>query len=244
MPPPQVGYAPPVTEHVPLHCKSSCKTIARASGGANNMRPLSWVAQTEKIRFSLLPLLSTHVYNSSLKSRKMLTFLNKFIGWQDSLCFMKFIKIDFLIDLVTNWILHYYLCVLPVRLGKSSVPDCASSPLLLTAAPLTGSQSGQRRLSRAWLILLCLKWEIWKPLRTKLKEWLVNSIQFFWLHSGIGSFLFVLTNQNWGKVNTVSWLADCSTKSLGFKKSMSVNLNLLRNRVKPKEKNMHFGGLV
>ena len=33
---------PPVTEHVPLHSKLLCKNIARASGGANNMRPLSW----------------------------------------------------------------------------------------------------------------------------------------------------------------------------------------------------------
>ena len=37
MPPP-----PPVTEHVPLKSKSLCKNMARASGGANNMRPLSW----------------------------------------------------------------------------------------------------------------------------------------------------------------------------------------------------------
>ena len=41
---------PPVTEHVPLHSKSPCKNIALASGGAKNMRSLSWGgAQTEKI---------------------------------------------------------------------------------------------------------------------------------------------------------------------------------------------------
>ena len=49
-PPPQYVMRPPVTEHVPLHSKSLCKNMARASGGANNMRPLSWGAQTEKIR--------------------------------------------------------------------------------------------------------------------------------------------------------------------------------------------------
>ena len=44
---------PQVTEHVPLHSKALCKNMARASGGANNMQPLSlWGgggAQTEKI---------------------------------------------------------------------------------------------------------------------------------------------------------------------------------------------------
>ena len=39
---PPVRYAPPVTDHVPLHSKSSCKNMARASGGAHNMHPLSW----------------------------------------------------------------------------------------------------------------------------------------------------------------------------------------------------------
>ena len=38
--PPLVRFAPPVTEHVPLHSKSLCKNMARATGGANNMRPL------------------------------------------------------------------------------------------------------------------------------------------------------------------------------------------------------------
>ena len=32
-PPPQYVMRPPVTEHVPLHSKSLCKNIARASGG-------------------------------------------------------------------------------------------------------------------------------------------------------------------------------------------------------------------
>ena len=45
-PPPQYVMRPPVTEHVPLHSKSLCKNMARASGGANNMLcamlPLSW----------------------------------------------------------------------------------------------------------------------------------------------------------------------------------------------------------
>ena len=47
-PPPPVRYAPPVTEHVSLHSKSLSKNIARESGVANNMHPLSWGAQTEK----------------------------------------------------------------------------------------------------------------------------------------------------------------------------------------------------
>ena len=38
---PQYVMRPPVAKHVPLHSKSLCKYIARASG-ANNMRPLSW----------------------------------------------------------------------------------------------------------------------------------------------------------------------------------------------------------
>ena len=50
--PPPVRYAPPVLEHVPLHGKSLCKDLERASVGANNMRPLSWGgAQTENIPF-------------------------------------------------------------------------------------------------------------------------------------------------------------------------------------------------
>ena len=40
--PPPVGYPPPVTEHVPLHSKSSRKNMARASGGPNKMYPLNW----------------------------------------------------------------------------------------------------------------------------------------------------------------------------------------------------------
>ena len=49
---PPVRYAPPVLEHVPLHGKSLCKDLERASVGANNMRPLSWGgAQTENIPF-------------------------------------------------------------------------------------------------------------------------------------------------------------------------------------------------
>ena len=56
---PQYVMRPPVTEHVPLHSKSLCKNIARASGGgggANNMHPLSWGggAQTEKIHNFIL----------------------------------------------------------------------------------------------------------------------------------------------------------------------------------------------
>ena len=51
-PPPPIRYAPPVTEHVSAYSKSLCKkNMARASGGANNMQPLSWGrAQTEKIQ--------------------------------------------------------------------------------------------------------------------------------------------------------------------------------------------------
>ena len=52
--PPRYVMRPPVTEHVPLNSKSLFKNMARASGGANNMRPLSWGgggAQTEKIPF-------------------------------------------------------------------------------------------------------------------------------------------------------------------------------------------------
>ena len=42
-----------VTEHVPLHSKLLCQTIARPSGGVTkNIHPLSWGgAQTEKIQF-------------------------------------------------------------------------------------------------------------------------------------------------------------------------------------------------
>ena len=48
--PPPKRFAPPDTEHVPLHIESLCKNKSHASGGANNMRPLSWGAQTEKIQ--------------------------------------------------------------------------------------------------------------------------------------------------------------------------------------------------
>ena len=41
-PPSTLCPPPPVTEHVSLHCKSVCKNMARASGGAKNMHPLSW----------------------------------------------------------------------------------------------------------------------------------------------------------------------------------------------------------
>ena len=48
---PPVRYAPPVTEHVPLHSNTLCNYIACA----NNMHPLSGgggggLAQTEKIQ--------------------------------------------------------------------------------------------------------------------------------------------------------------------------------------------------
>ena len=54
-PPPRPQYVPtPVTEHVSLHSKSLCKNVARASGGGNNLHPLSGGgAQTEKIQNSL-----------------------------------------------------------------------------------------------------------------------------------------------------------------------------------------------
>ena len=42
-------YRPPLTEHMPLHGKSLCKDMARASGGAKKIHPLSLGAQTEKI---------------------------------------------------------------------------------------------------------------------------------------------------------------------------------------------------
>ena len=57
---PQYVMRPPVTEHVPLHSKSSCKNMARAPGGgvANNMPPTKLgEAQTEKI----LKLLTTMI---------------------------------------------------------------------------------------------------------------------------------------------------------------------------------------
>ena len=63
---------PPVTEHVPLHSKSLCKSMARASGGANNMHPLSWGGGTkdpenyqEKIftRHAPIQLLQTVLHN-------------------------------------------------------------------------------------------------------------------------------------------------------------------------------------
>ena len=40
--PPQYVMLPPIIVHVSLHGKSLCKIIARVSGGANNMNPLSW----------------------------------------------------------------------------------------------------------------------------------------------------------------------------------------------------------
>ena len=40
--PPQYVMIPPVTEHVTLHIKSLCTNMVLASGGANNMRLLSW----------------------------------------------------------------------------------------------------------------------------------------------------------------------------------------------------------
>ena len=40
--PPQYVKLPPIREHVLLHSKSLCKDMASASGGANNMHPLSW----------------------------------------------------------------------------------------------------------------------------------------------------------------------------------------------------------
>ena len=46
---PPVCFAPPVAEHVALHSTLLCTNMARASGGANNMHPLSWGAQTEMI---------------------------------------------------------------------------------------------------------------------------------------------------------------------------------------------------
>ena len=41
-PPPQYVMHPPVTEQVSLNGKSLCENMARASGGANIMHPLSW----------------------------------------------------------------------------------------------------------------------------------------------------------------------------------------------------------
>ena len=54
VPPPPVRYAPPVTEHVPLHGISSCKNMARASGGGGMgcKTKRRGGAQTEKIRNS------------------------------------------------------------------------------------------------------------------------------------------------------------------------------------------------
>ena len=40
--PPQYVICPRVRKHVPLHSKSLCKNMARASGGANKMGLLSW----------------------------------------------------------------------------------------------------------------------------------------------------------------------------------------------------------
>ena len=58
---------PPLTENVPLHSKPLCKNMARASGGAKSMRPLSWGAQTEEIRaFLTFTLLSRISFGVSL----------------------------------------------------------------------------------------------------------------------------------------------------------------------------------
>ena len=39
---------PPISEQAPLHSKSLCINMARASGGANNMQPLSWWGHKQK----------------------------------------------------------------------------------------------------------------------------------------------------------------------------------------------------
>ena len=51
-PPPPVRYAPPVTDHVPLHSKSLFKNMAGASGWRKWYAPtkMGGGAQTEKIR--------------------------------------------------------------------------------------------------------------------------------------------------------------------------------------------------
>ena len=48
---PTVRYAPPVTEQVPSHSKILFTKMARASGGANNMRSLSWGVTNGKKSF-------------------------------------------------------------------------------------------------------------------------------------------------------------------------------------------------
>ena len=53
--PPQYDMRPPVTDHVSLHRKSLCKMWHVRLGGANNMRLISWGAQTEDPNFSVLP---------------------------------------------------------------------------------------------------------------------------------------------------------------------------------------------
>ena len=67
---------PPITEHVQLHSKPLCRNIAYTAGGANNIHPLRWGAQTEKIPnffhflHNLIPRNTqtkiTYSYNSSL----------------------------------------------------------------------------------------------------------------------------------------------------------------------------------
>ena len=52
-PPPPVRWAPPVTEHVPLQTESLCQNMARASGDANNMLPLSWGHKRKRSEISL-----------------------------------------------------------------------------------------------------------------------------------------------------------------------------------------------
>ena len=49
MPPPQYVTLPIVTASVPLHSKSVCKNMARASGAPNNIHPLILGTQMEKI---------------------------------------------------------------------------------------------------------------------------------------------------------------------------------------------------
>ena len=60
VPPSQYLLLSPFTEHVPLHRKSLRENMARVSGGANNMHPLSCGAQTENIRQIIYHLVSNN----------------------------------------------------------------------------------------------------------------------------------------------------------------------------------------
>ena len=71
-------FAPPIAEHESLHDRSLCKNITLASGGANNMHPLSWGggAQTEKIQYKITSKLEVHYAPQIRGQNKCIKYLS------------------------------------------------------------------------------------------------------------------------------------------------------------------------